>query len=108
MVLQALQLTFSRWVQHQAARPYQSLSVGRRRHQFFRQNSNLQFALETSPDQDLYYMTAQKQGVNPGDYIEISGLGKSVSCYKIVQLEHYSDPTDMWMATLQKMTNAPA
>ncbi|WP_299415623.1 hypothetical protein [Acaryochloris sp. IP29b_bin.148] len=83
--------------------PYQSFSANKRCHQYHWQDLNGQFVLEAAPDQSLYYMTTQKEGVTPGDYIEISGLGET-SRYQIIQLERYSDPPDMWMATLRKLT----
>lgn len=103
MSLQALQFTLRKWTKRKRSYPYQCLSVGRRWHQYLWRDANNQFVLEEAPEQSLYYMTTQKEGVSPGDYIEISGLGNS-SRYQIIQLERYCDPPDMWIATLRKTT----
>lgn len=105
MSLQAFTFTTNMWTKLKLPRPFQGLSVGRRWHQYFWQDANHQFVLEAAPDQNLYYMTTQKEGVSPGDYVEISGLGNS-SCYQIIQLERYCDPPDMWIATLREMTQS--
>ncbi|WP_299491255.1 hypothetical protein [Acaryochloris sp. IP29b_bin.137] len=102
MSFQALKFTLSQWTKCKPSRPYQGLSAGRRWHQYLWQDENNQFVLEAAPDQSLYYMTTQKEGVSPGDYIEISGVG-TPSCYQIIQLDRYCDPPDMWIATLRKI-----
>ena len=81
------------------------LSAGRKWHQYLWRDLNNQFALEASPDQSLFYMTTQKYGVASGDYIEISGAEGS-SQYQIIQLERYCEPSDMWIATLRKITRS--
>lgn len=103
MSLHSLQIALRRLTSPTPSYPYQCLSVGRKWHQYLWRDLNNQFVLEAAPDQSLYYMTTQKEGVTPGDYIEISGIDGS-SHYQIVQLERYCDPPDMWIATLRKMT----
>ncbi|MGR3274262.1 hypothetical protein HRE53_20300 [Acaryochloris sp. 'Moss Beach'] len=103
MSFHALQVTLRKLTQKSRSYPYQCLAAGRKWHQYLWRDLNNQFVLEASPDQSLYYMTTQRDGVKPGDYIEISGLGSS-SHYQIIQLERYCDPPDMWMATLRKLT----
>ncbi|NJN38747.1 MAG: hypothetical protein HC790_08520 [Acaryochloridaceae cyanobacterium CSU_3_4] len=99
----SLHLSLFKFTQHSRAYSDKDLSIGRRWHQYRWQDLNHRFVLEPAPDPSLYYMTTQKSGVAPGDYIEISGFGNSTH-YQIVQLEFYCDPPDMWMATLQKIT----
>ncbi len=103
MSLHTLQVTLRNLTRRSRSYPYQFLAVDRRWHQYLWRDLNNQFVLEAAPDQSLYYMTTQKEGVSPGDYVEISGLGSS-SRYQIIQLERYCDPPDMWMATLRKLT----
>lgn len=100
MSLQSALRKMTKWTH---SYPYQCLAAGKRWHQYLWRDLNQQFVLEAAPEKSLYYMTTQKEGVSPGDYIEISGLGNS-SRYQIIQLERYCDPPDMWMATLRKMT----
>lgn len=105
MSLHFLPLALRKLARRSHSYPYQGFSASRKWHQYLWRDLNNQFVLEAAPDRSLYYMTTQKEGVTPGDYIEISGLGGS-SRYQIIQLERYCDPPDMWMGTLRKLTQS--
>jgi hypothetical protein len=50
------------------------------------------------------YMTGQGKGVKRGDYILLQDSSDS-HLYKVEEIEHYSEPSDMWIAFLQKVTS---
>ncbi|MDX2230519.1 MAG: hypothetical protein NW220_12835 [Leptolyngbyaceae cyanobacterium bins.349] len=48
------------------------------------------------------YMTAQKKGVKPGDYV-ILKQNDTLQKYCIQEINYYSSPNDMWIALLLKV-----
>lgn len=50
------------------------------------------------------YMTAQSKGVKCGDYI-ILQIGSESCRYQVEQIDYYSNPSDMWIALIKKITN---
>lgn len=87
------------------SRLFQGVYSRKNRHRYHWRDQNNQFVLEETADQAFYYMTTQKAGVILGDFIEIIDSG-ILSCYQIIQLEHYCEPPDMWMAKLRKLTQS--
>lgn len=58
------------------------------------------FMLEESPESPKeFYMTAHKAGVKAGDSIEIRA-SSGFQTYEVLEVDYYSDPSDMWMARL--------
>lgn len=51
------------------------------------------------------YMTARGKGVKCGDYI-IFKKYKEAYRYQVKEIDYYSNPPDMWMALLQKITDS--
>ena len=49
------------------------------------------------------YMTARGKGVKPLDYI-ILQIGSESYRYQVEQIDYYSNPPDMWMALIKKVT----
>lgn len=60
------------------------------------------FALDTTPNPRLSYMTSLQAGVHLGDYIQIYHPD-STTTYQIQEIEYYAEPSDMWMAKLSKV-----
>lgn len=54
---------------------------------------------------DYYSMTAQGSHIQPGDYIEITQPDQCAT-YQVDAIEYYSDPADMWIAVLHRLSNA--
>lgn len=50
-------------------------------------------------------MTAQDSHIQPGDYIEITQPDQWAT-YQVDTIEYYSDPADMWIAVLHRLSNA--
>lgn len=53
---------------------------------------------------DYYYMTAQGSHIKSGDTIKIMQYEQS-STFQVVDIEYYSEPSDMWIALLHKISN---
>lgn len=58
-------------------------------------------AVEDNPAKG--YMTAQCQGVKRGDYIILRN-GSNSHRYQVEKIDYYSQPPDMWVALLHKVT----
>ena len=48
------------------------------------------------------HMTGIGKGLKPHDYILLK-QGSSISRYQILQIDYYSDPSDMWIALLKRV-----
>jgi hypothetical protein len=51
---------------------------------------------------DSGYMSSQSKGIKPGDRIILKN-GSTIGLYEVVEIEYYSEPSDMWMALLKKV-----
>ncbi len=50
-------------------------------------------------------MTAQGLPVQPGDHIEITQPDRCTQ-YQVDTIEYYSEPSDMWIATLYRISQS--
>ncbi|SRR5579883_2399680 len=52
------------------------------------------------------YMTGQGKGIKRGDYIVLRNNANSEESYvyQVEEIDYYSEPSDMWMALLQRTT----
>jgi MioC protein len=60
------------------------------------------YVFESSDNGMTGYMTAQGKGIKPGDYI-ILQKGSKFYKYQVEQIDYYSNPSDMWMASLKQV-----
>ena len=63
-----------------------------------------EYVFESAKSYTQGYMTARGKGVKRGDYIIIRNASQS-HCYQVKEIDYYSNPSDMWMAFLQKATD---
>lgn len=49
------------------------------------------------------YMTGQGKGIKAGDYIMLSH-DADADLYQVEEIDYYSEPSDMWIALLHKVT----
>ena len=62
------------------------------------------YAFEVAEDPSKAYMTAQRRGVKTDDYIVLL-IGSEYWRYQVEQIDYYSNPPDMWMALIKKITD---
>ena len=62
------------------------------------------YVFEVAEDVTKAYMTAQSKGVKPGDYIVLL-IGSESWQYQVEEIDYYSNPRDMWMALIKKVTD---
>ncbi|MEO1429123.1 MAG: hypothetical protein AAFS12_06465 [Cyanobacteria bacterium J06632_19] len=62
------------------------------------------YMFESADNYNQSYMTARGKGVNKDDYIILRN-GSESSRYQVKEIDYYSNPADMWMALLQKVTD---
>lgn len=65
-------------------------------------NAGQTFVLDLTPDTNTCYMTSQQAGVKSGDQVQIYDPDK-ISTYQIQEIEYYENPSDAWIAKLQKI-----
>jgi hypothetical protein len=63
--------------------------------------SGRDYVFEMGEDLTKAYMTAQGKGIQVGDRIIVQ-KGDLVYHYNVEMIEYYSNPSDMWMASLVK------
>ena len=73
-------------------------------HDFTECISGSDYVFEVAPDLTTAYMTAQSKGVKSGDYI-ILLVGSESWQYRVEKIDYYSNPPDMWMALIKKITD---
>ncbi len=73
-------------------------------HDFTKCAHGSDYVFEVAEEVTAAYMTAQSKGVNPGDYI-ILQFGSESWRYQVEQIDYYSNPPDMWMALIKKVTD---
>ncbi|NEQ19655.1 MAG: hypothetical protein F6K28_08885 [Microcoleus sp. SIO2G3] len=61
------------------------------------------YVLEPIDNQAKGYMTGQGKGIKRGDYIILYNGSKSCR-YQVEEIDYYSEPPDMWIALLEKVT----
>lgn len=61
------------------------------------------YVFEPVDNQAKGYMTGQGKGIKCGDYIILYNGSKSCR-YQVEEIDYYSDPPDMWIALLEKVT----
>lgn len=62
------------------------------------------YVFEVAPEAKEVYMTARCKGVKPGDYIVLQIYSESKK-YQVEQIDYYSNPSDMWIALIKKVTD---
>lgn len=62
------------------------------------------YVFEVAENLTTAYMTARGKGVKADDYI-ILQIDSKPCLYQIQKIDYYSNPSDMWMALLNKVTN---
>ena len=62
------------------------------------------YVFEVAENLTTAYMTARGKGVKPDDYIVVK-TGSESCRYQVEQIDYYSNPPDMWMALIKKVTN---
>ena len=62
------------------------------------------YVFEVAEEVTTAYMTAQSKGVKPGDYIVLL-IGSESKRYQVEQVDYYSNPPNMWMALIKKVTD---
>lgn len=60
------------------------------------------YVFEPVDDLKKGYMTAQGKGIKCGDYIILKN-GSNSCRYQVEEIDYYSEPSDMWMALLNKV-----
>jgi len=60
------------------------------------------YVFESSNDGLNSYMTSQGKGIKTGDYI-ILKKDSQIYKYQVKDIDYYSNPSDMWIASLQKV-----
>lgn len=69
-------------------------------HHYQLSNNGIDFAFEhCTEDHREYLMTAQCFGVKSNDLIKIRDAS-SCNTYKVLEIDYYTDPADMWTARL--------
>lgn len=62
------------------------------------------YVFEVAPeDVTTAYMTARGTGVQIGDYIVLQ-INSESRQYQVEEIDYYSNPSDMWMALIKKVT----
>ena len=61
------------------------------------------YVFEVAENRTTAYMTARGKGVKPDDYIVLQIFSESYR-YQVEQIDYYSNPPDMWMALIKKVT----
>jgi hypothetical protein len=72
-------------------------------HDFTEFTSDRDYVFEKADDITKGYITGQGKGIKPGDFILLR-QGEDSCCYQVEQIDYYSDPPDMWMALVARVT----
>lgn len=62
------------------------------------------YVFEVAENITTAHMTARGKGVKPDDYIVLQ-IGSEFCRYQVEQIDYYSNPPDMWMALIKRVTN---
>jgi len=62
------------------------------------------YVFEVAENLTAAYITARGKGVKVDDYIVLQ-IDSESCLYKIEKVDYYSNPSDMWMALVNKVTN---
>jgi MioC protein len=73
-------------------------------HDYSKFVSGIDYILETLQEPLKACMTGFGKDIKPGDYLLLLICNKS-DYYQIEEIDYYSDPSDMWIASLQKLPN---
>ncbi|MBV6623417.1 MAG: hypothetical protein KI793_10845 [Rivularia sp. (in: Bacteria)] len=63
------------------------------------------YMFESADNYNQGYMTARGKGVKNDDYIILKNGSESYR-YQVKEIDYYSNPADMWMALLQKISDS--
>lgn len=75
----------------------------KRTHRYTQNTWEQNFALEPIEEGTKNYMTGQGRGIECGDHIVLQS-GSDVTRYQVEAIDYYSDPSDMWVALLIKVS----
>jgi MioC protein len=75
-----------------------------RNHDFTHCKNEKDYAFEFIENEQTGYMTAQRSGIQTGDYITLK-IGSHFIQYEVETLSYYADPPDLWMASLKQVTD---
>jgi MioC protein len=102
-------MTFRSWkhsfVQNLAWTTKNSSKHQPKTHDYTRQQSGRDYILESSPD-GQYYITAWGKKVKPGDRVKLT-QDNELATYRVCELDRYSDPPDMWTASMELIATEP-
>jgi len=74
-------------------------SKGRGTHDYTHYVCGVEYVFESVNNSTKGYMTAQGRGVKRGDYILLK-IGQTTVRFQVETVDYYSNPSDMWYATL--------
>lgn len=72
-------------------------------HDFTKCVPGTDYVFEVAENPTTAYMTARGKGIKPDDYIVLQ-IGSEFYQYRVEQIDYYSNPADMWMALIKKVT----
>jgi MioC protein len=72
-------------------------------HDFTKCVPGTDYVFEVAENPITAYMTARGKGVNKNDYVVLQ-IGSESYRYQVEQIDYYSNPSDMWMAVIKKVT----
>lgn len=73
-------------------------------HDFTKCVAGVDYVFEVAENLTTAYMTARGKGVKLDDYIVLQ-INSEFCRYQVEQIDYYSNPPDMWMALIKKVTN---
>jgi hypothetical protein len=77
-----------------------SLTKSPKIHDYRQYESGIDYVFELVDNTDIGYMTGQGTGIKPGDYLLLL-INHQVCKYQIKEIDYYSNPSDMWIASLK-------
>ncbi|HEY9596380.1 MAG TPA: hypothetical protein V6D33_01760 [Cyanophyceae cyanobacterium] len=69
-------------------------------HDFTRADQGKDYVIEFLKRSTKAYMTGQKKGLKPGDYLIVHN-GTALCRYQVEEIDYYCSPSDMWIALLK-------
>jgi hypothetical protein len=62
------------------------------------------YAFDPIDEGQRAHMTGQRAGITSGDILKLSIDARTVR-YRVVMIDYYADPPDMWIASLSKLND---
>lgn len=95
--------TYPDWQQDSLSLLQRLLKRRHKTHRYDWGEQGTEFFLDTDTEGSIRYMTAQRGGVRPGDYIDITSPEGHLE-FQVREVEYYNNPADMWIALLVPQT----